>query len=150
MGKIASDKCHKWVFKEPSECDQSISNYWQSSFDALPVKVRRIFTMGLPFTSYHAGQILFGPNDVYLYFMMGDGGGGDLYNFAQNKSLLGKIMRFDINDIPSESEVTRLRLWGNYSIPNDNPYIEDKDLKPEIWALGLQNPWRCSFDSERC
>ncbi|KAJ0700480.1 putative oxidoreductase [Helianthus annuus] len=157
MGKIASDKCHKWVFKEPSECDQSISNYWQSSFDASPVEVRRIFTMGLP--SHHAGQILFGPNYMYLYFMMGDGGGGDLYNFAQNKSLLAnfaqnksllaKIMRFDVNDIPSESEVTRLRLWGNYSIPSDNPYIEDKDLKPEIWALGLQNPWRCSFDSER-
>ncbi|KAJ0693607.1 putative protein RICE SALT SENSITIVE 3 [Helianthus annuus] len=69
MGKIASDKCHKWVFKEPSECDQSISNYWQSSFDASPVEVRRIFTMGLP--SHHAGQILFGPNYVYLYFMMG-------------------------------------------------------------------------------
>ncbi|KAF5792760.1 putative quinoprotein glucose dehydrogenase (PQQ, quinone) [Helianthus annuus] len=117
---------------------------------ASPVEVRRILTMGLPFTSHHAGQILFGPNDGYLYFMMGDGGGGDPYNFAQNKkSLLGKIMRFDVDNIPSESEVTRLGLWGNYSIPSDNPYIEDKDLQPEIWALGLQNPWRCSFDSER-
>ncbi|KAI3726920.1 hypothetical protein L1987_66727 [Smallanthus sonchifolius] len=117
---------------------------------ASPVEVRRIFTMGLPFTSHHAGQILFGPNDGYLYFMMGDGGGGDPYNFAQNKkSLLGKIMRFDVDNIPSESEITRLGLWGNYSIPRDNPYNEDKDLQPEIWALGLQNPWRCSFDLER-
>lgn len=59
--------------------------------------------MGLPFTSHHAGQILFGP-DGYLYFMMGDGGGsGDPYNFAQNKkSVLGKIMRLDINSAPSE------------------------------------------------
>ncbi|XP_076943232.1 HIPL1 protein-like [Bidens hawaiensis] len=116
---------------------------------ASPVEVRRIFTMGLPFTSHHAGQILFGP-DGYLYFMMGDGGAGDPYNFAQNKkSLLGKIMRFDVDNIPSESEVTSLGLWGNYSIPSDNPYTEDNDLLPEIWALGLQNPWRCSFDSER-
>lgn len=60
--------------------------------------------MGLPFTSHHGGQILFGPGDGYLYFMMGDGGGvNDPYNFAQNKkSLLGKIMRFDIDNLPSE------------------------------------------------
>ncbi|PWA77488.1 catalytic domain-containing protein [Artemisia annua] len=117
---------------------------------ASPVEVRRIFTMGLPFTSHHAGQILFGPNDGYLYFMMGDGGAGDPYNFAQNKkSLLGKIMRFDVDTIPSEADIARLGLWGNYSIPRDNPYINDKDLLPEIWALGFSNPWRCSFDAER-
>lgn len=45
--------------------------------------------------------------------------------------------------------MTKLSLWGNYSIPKDNPYTEDKDLQPEIWALGLRNPWRCSFDSLR-
>lgn len=60
--------------------------------------------MGLPFTSNHGGQILFGPADGYLYFMMGDGGGkGDPYNFAQNKkSLLGKIMRLDVDSTSSE------------------------------------------------
>ncbi|KAL4583993.1 hypothetical protein LXL04_008581 [Taraxacum kok-saghyz] len=117
---------------------------------ASPVEKRRIFTMGLPFTSHHGGQILFGPDDGYLYFMMGDGGGEDPYNFAQNKkSLLGKIMRFDVDKIPSESEIAKLGLWGNYSIPSDNPYVEDKDLQPEIWALGFSNPWRCSFDAER-
>ncbi|KAK4264252.1 hypothetical protein QN277_025459 [Acacia crassicarpa] len=118
---------------------------------AKPIEVRRIFTMGLPFTSDHGGQILFGPDDGYLYFMMGYGGGGaDPYNFAQNKkSLLGKIMRLDIDNIPSAEEITKLDLWGNYSIPKDNPFTEDADLQPEIWALGLRNPWRCSFDSER-
>ncbi|XP_010272186.1 PREDICTED: HIPL1 protein [Nelumbo nucifera] len=118
---------------------------------ANPIEVRRIFTMGLPFTSHHAGQILFGPADGYLYFMMGDGGNsGDPYNFSQNKkSLLGKIMRLDINNIPSAKEIDALGLWGNYSIPKDNPFSEDKELQPEIWALGFRNPWRCSFDSER-
>ncbi|KAL0342754.1 UNVERIFIED_CONTAM: HIPL1 protein [Sesamum calycinum] len=118
---------------------------------ANPSEVRRIFTMGLPFTAHHAGQILFGPNDGYLYFMMGDGGGvGDPYNFAQNKkSLLGKIMRFDIDKIPSAAEIGQLGLWGNYSIPPDNPYTVDKELQKEIWALGLRNPWRCSFDSAK-
>jgi glucose/arabinose dehydrogenase len=60
--------------------------------------------MGLPYTSQHGGQVLFGP-DGYLYLMMGDGGGkGDPFNFAQNKkSLLGKIMRLDIDNSPSKS-----------------------------------------------
>ncbi|XP_059316683.1 HIPL1 protein-like isoform X1 [Lycium ferocissimum] len=118
---------------------------------AKPSEVRRIFTMGLPFTANHGGQILFGPEDGYLYFMMGDGGSkGDSFNFAQNKkSLLGKIMRVDIDNIPSQEEISDLGHWGNYSVPRDNPYSQDKDLQPEIWALGLRDPWRCSFDSER-
>ncbi|KAG9449630.1 hypothetical protein H6P81_009595 [Aristolochia fimbriata] len=122
-----------------------------SASNANPTEVRRIFTMGLPFTGHHGGQILFGPEDGYLYFMMGDGGNrGDPYNFSQNKkSLLGKIMRFDVDNLPSAKQVTDLGLWGNYSIPRDNPYVEDKDLQPEIWSLGLRNPWRCSFDSEK-
>ncbi|XP_022994579.1 HIPL1 protein-like [Cucurbita maxima] len=118
---------------------------------AKPTEVRRIITIGLPFTSRHAGQILFG-EDGYLYFMMGDGGGqgGDPYNFSQNKkSLLGKIMRLDINNIPSSEDINKLDLWGNYSIPKDNPFVEDQSALPEIWAYGLRNPWRCSFDSER-
>lgn len=115
-----------------------------------PSEVRRILIMGLPYKNNHGGQILFGPSDGYLYFMMGDGGGkGDPYNFAQNKkSLLGKIMRLDVDNVPSE-ELVSLGLWGNYSIPKDNPYYEDKEMLPEIWALGLRNPWRCSFDSKR-
>ncbi|XP_020592210.1 HIPL1 protein-like [Phalaenopsis equestris] len=122
----------------------------EASF-AAPSEVRRIFTMGLPYSEHHGGQILFGPEDGYLYFMMGDGGNdGDPFNFAQNKkSLLGKIMRLDVNNIPSSSEIIDLGLWGNYSIPEDNPYAEDSELQAEIWAVGLRNPWRCSFDASR-
>lgn len=73
--------------------------------------MRRIITIGLPFTSHHGGQILFGA-DGYLYFMMGDGGGqGDPYNFSQNKkSLLGKIMRLDINNLPSKSSAFTVKF----------------------------------------
>lgn len=69
-----------------------------------PTEVRRIFTMGLPSSNNHGGQILFGPEDGYLYLMMGDGGGrGDPYHFSQNKkSILGKILRLDIDTIPSK------------------------------------------------
>ncbi|XP_057859085.2 HIPL1 protein isoform X2 [Cryptomeria japonica] len=117
----------------------------QATF-AQPTEIRRIFTMGLPYASHHGGQILFGPTDNYLYFMMGDGGSiGDPYNFAQKqKSLLGKIMRLDVDNIPKKIRATN--LWGNYSIPSDNPYVQDDNWQPEIWALGLRNPWRCSFD----
>ncbi|XVF12016.1 hypothetical protein REPUB_Repub08aG0078300 [Reevesia pubescens] len=118
---------------------------------ANPLEVRRILTMGLPYRGGHAGQLLFGPADGYLCLTMGDGARkDDPYNFAQNtKSLIGKILRFDIDNIPSEAEINDLGLWGNYSIPRDNPYVEDKELGPEIWAFGFRNPWRCSFDSER-
>ncbi|CAN6814395.1 unnamed protein product [Brassica oleracea] len=114
-------------------------------------EVRRIFTMGLPYSSSHGGQILFGP-DGYLYLMTGDGGGvSDTHNFAQNKkSLLGKILRLDVDVMPSVSEISELGLWGNYSIPKSNPFQGNAaDEQGEIYALGLRNPWRCSFDSER-
>lgn len=106
--------------------------------------------------------------------MMGDGGSkGDPYNFAQNKkSLLGKIMRIDVDNLPSQclncivsyvycwsspiteaisgdEEIVKLGRWGNYSVPADNPYREDGEMQPEIWAYGFRNPWRCSFDSNR-
>ncbi|GMI78205.1 hypothetical protein like AT1G74790 [Hibiscus trionum] len=144
---------------QPCQYQSVIAEYTANSSTSQPSsaenaklsEVRRIFTMGLPFSSQHGGQILFGPTDGYLYFMMGDGGGvGDPYNFSQNKkSVLGKIMRLDVDNIPSTAEMNRLGLWGNYSIPADNPFSQDEELLPEIWAFGLRNPWRCSFDSER-
>ncbi|CAL0319943.1 unnamed protein product [Lupinus luteus] len=99
----------------------------------------------------HAGQILFGPEDGYLYLMLADGSNrDDPHNFAQNKrSLLGKILRIDVNNVPSTKEINDKGLWGNYSIPRDNPYVNDKEFEPEIWAIGFKNPWRCSFDSQR-
>ena len=83
---------------------------------ANPLEVRRILTLGLPFAFNHAGQILFGPADGYLYVMMGDGGkGSDPFNFTQNKkSLLGKILRLDINNLPSgylSSHAVILYVW---------------------------------------
>lgn len=47
------------------------------------------------------------------------------------------------------SDISKMGLWGNYSIPKDNPFREDKELEPEIWAVGMRNPWRCSFDASR-
>ncbi len=87
-----------------------------------------------PYANHNGGCLQFG-QDGYLYIGMGDGGsGGDPQNYAQNiNSLLGKMLRIDVNN-------------GNpYAIPPDNPYV-NRDGADEIWALGLRNPWRFSFD----
>jgi uncharacterized protein (TIGR03437 family) len=91
-----------------------------------------------PAANHNGGQLAFGP-DGYLYIGMGDGGGGnDQFGNAQNRrSLLGKMLRID-----TESGVSP------YRVPPDNPFSNDTGYAPEIWALGLRNPWRFSFDGD--
>lgn len=92
-----------------------------------------------PFENHNAGQLAFGP-DGYLYIGLGDGGsGGDPYNNGQrNSELLGKMLRIDVSK-PSGDK--------NYSIPPDNPFIGNtQGYREEIYASGLRNPWRYSFD----
>ncbi|HEV2043537.1 MAG TPA: PQQ-dependent sugar dehydrogenase, partial [Sphingomicrobium sp.] len=94
-------------------------------------------------TNHNGGWIGFGP-DGYLYIASGDGGGGgDPNNFAQNpNSLFGKMLRIDVaggDAFPADPN-------RNYVIPADNPFAASGGA-PEIWAIGLRNPWRPSFDS---
>jgi glucose/arabinose dehydrogenase len=95
-----------------------------------------ILRIDQPFSNHNGGQIAFGP-DGYLYVGMGDGGsGGDPGNRAQNPAdLLGKMLRIDVE---SGAEP--------YAVPADNPFAARAGYRPEIWALGLRNPWRFSFD----
>jgi len=108
---------------------------------SLPKRI--ILQLSQPFGNHNGGQILFSPDpkENNLFLMLGDGGAaGDPGNRAQNKrSLFGKILRINI-DIESGRK--------KYGIPKDNPFRRKRGWKPEIWALGLRNPWRCSFDSE--
>lgn len=100
-----------------------------------------IITIPHPGQSNHnGGKIIFG-TDGYLYFGTGDGGGGnDVLNNAQSGDvLLGKMIRIDVNTLT-------LQTFGQYSIPADNPYLNDAAVLDEIWALGLRNPFRWSFD----
>jgi glucose/arabinose dehydrogenase len=91
-----------------------------------------------PYSNHNGGQVSFGP-DGYLYIATGDGGsGGDPQGNGQNKSvLLGKILRIDVDH---ESH------GNHYDIPADNPFVADNDARKEIYAYGLRNPWRFSFD----
>jgi glucose/arabinose dehydrogenase len=98
-----------------------------------------ILTLHEPADAHNGGHLAFGPNDGYLYIGSGDGGlENDPTNEAQNPdSLLGKILRIDV-----ESGATP------YAIPPDNPFVDKAGYRPEIWAMGLRNPWQFSFDQE--
>ena len=88
-----------------------------------------------PFGNHNAGDLAFGP-DGYLYIALGDGGdGGDPGNRSQTRTqLLGKMLRIDVDN------------GDPYNIPADNPFVLEDFTLDEIWAIGLRNPWRFSFD----
>ena len=112
-----------------------LAEYRMSSDPDMPSEEESIvLVVPQPYGNHNGGMITFGP-DGYLYLGMGDGGaGGDPENRAQNvEELLGKFLRIDVDgDSP-------------YGIPPDNPFVAAKG-KPEIYALGVRNPWRFSFD----
>lgn len=95
---------------------------------------KTILHLKQPYANHNGGQLAFGP-DGYLYMGLGDGGSqGDPNKNGQNPHvLLGKILRIDINGDP-------------YTIPKDNPFADGQNGAPEVWAMGLRNPWRFSFD----
>ena len=93
-----------------------------------------------PFRNHNGGQLAFGP-DGFLYIGLGDGGSaGDPMGHGRNAStLLGSILRID---------VSAANVASPYTIPSDNPLLGDVDARGEIWAYGLRNPWRFTFDRE--
>jgi glucose/arabinose dehydrogenase len=125
-----------WVNYTDTNGDTRIERY-QVSADADVANANSallVLEVEQPFANHNGGQIAFGP-DGMLYIGMGDGGsGGDPQNHGQRRStLLGALLRIDVRTAP-------------YVIPPDNPYVDEPDARPEIWAYGLRNPWRFSFD----
>jgi glucose/arabinose dehydrogenase len=117
--------------------DTAIARY-QVSADpnvADPTTASMLLQIDQPYSNHNGGHLLFGP-DGYLYIGMGDGGsGGDPHGNGQNPTaLLGKMLRIDVDG------------GSPYAIPWDNPFVNTPDARGEIWATGLRNPWRYSFD----
>ena len=107
-----------------------------------------LLTVVQPNTNHNAGGIHFGP-DSYLYIPLGDGGGsGDTSNNAQSLNLaLGKLVRIDVDSTGADlAECDNVGGSGNYAIPASNPFVGNDGVCDLIWAIGLRNPWRSSFD----
>ena len=100
---------------------------------------KTILIYSQPYGNHNGGDLNFG-SDGFLYIGLGDGGnGGDPQNRAQNpQNLLGKILRVDIDPATATDA---------YDIPADNPFVGNPAILDEIWALGVRNPWRFSFDA---
>jgi glucose/arabinose dehydrogenase len=134
-----------FVYMTNSDGDIEVREY--ARVDGNPPRAeftQTVITIAHPdFGNHNGGAIAFGP-DGYLYLGTGDGGGGgDPGQNAQDEdSLLGKILRLDIDgdDFPGND-------GKNYASPADNPFV-GADGADEIWALGVRNPWRITFDSE--
>ncbi len=99
-----------------------------------PLSAQTVLSIVQPYSNHNGGHLAFGP-DGYLYIGTGDGGSaGDPEARSQNpQTLLGKMLRIDVDQLP-------------YTIPADNPYSNSTTTLAEIWALGLRNPWKFSFD----
>jgi uncharacterized protein (TIGR03437 family) len=115
-----------------------VSRMRASGNSADPNSEQVILRVTQPFQNHNGGNLVFGP-DGYLYLGFGDGGSaGDPQNNAQRTdTLLGKMLRIDVES-----------GQPTYSVPPTNPFVNNSAYRPEIWATGLRNPWRFSFDRE--
>jgi len=104
-----------------------------------PGSERVLLRIPHPRSNHNGGMISFGP-DGMLYVAVGDGGGGGDpdRNGPDRGTLLGKILRIDVDGVADDAQP--------YEVPADNPLVGQKGARPEIWDLGLRNPWRFSFD----
>ena len=117
-----------------------LSRFQVQNDAAIPGSELVVLEQAQPFANHNGGAVRFGP-DGLLYLGFGDGGsGGDPMGNGQNlTTLLGKIIRIDVRSASASQP---------YAIPRDNPFLNQPGARGEIWAYGLRNPWRMSFDPE--
>jgi glucose/arabinose dehydrogenase len=136
----AGTKDHFYVYYTRAADGAGVLSRFAISGDpdrADPASEAVLLAVPQPFANHNGGQLAFGPRDGYLYLGLGDGGsGGDPNGNGQNPAtLLGSLLRLDVE-----------AGGAGYAIPPDNPFAGNPAGGDEVWAYGLRNPWRFSFD----
>jgi glucose/arabinose dehydrogenase len=134
---VAFHPSGRWVYLNWTDA-QGDTHVTEWAYDGAKATGRRdVLTQDQPYANHNGGQLAFGP-DGHLYIALGDGGSaGDPEGNGQDLgTLLGKILRIDP------------RGKRPYAVPEDNPFVGKEGARPEIWAYGLRNPWRFTFDRE--
>ena len=134
---FSPDGTHLYVSYTDTNGNSVIQEYAMNGDVANIASRRRLLSVDQPFANHNGGEVLTGP-DGMLYIGLGDGGSeGDPQNNGQNqKTLLSKILRIN----------PKATATGPYSVPSDNPFVNNPNARPETWDWGLRNPWRFSFD----
>ncbi len=137
-----ADKQHFYVYYTAASGNLTISRFQVSPDPDLADASSETVILDIDhhqYENHNGGNLAFGPKDGYLYIGTGDGGGGgDSLESGQNlATLLGKLLRIDVESGESP-----------YGIPATNPFVGKSGSRPEIWAYGLRNPWRFSFDRD--
>ena len=130
-------------YSAPNPRRSVISRFrWDAATDTIALDTeKQLLSVTQPYANHNGGMLAFGPLDGYLYIAFGDGGsGGDPDGNGQNgMSLLGTILRIDVHpQDPADA----------YDIPLDNPFRDNENVRDEIYAMGLRNTWRFSFDRQ--
>jgi len=126
-----------YVAYTDADGNHAISRFSAQGDSADPASESFVMQVEDPASNHNGGMLAFGP-DGYLYIAFGDGGGaGDSYGNGQNAgTLLGKLLRVDVDG------------GEPYVVPDDNPFVGQENVRGEIFSYGLRNPWRFSFDRE--
>jgi glucose/arabinose dehydrogenase len=134
---VAPDGDHLYLSSTNLDGDTRIDEYPVEDDGTLGDDRRPVFALDQPFANHNGGNVLFGP-DGFLYVGLGDGGdaGDPLLNGQDEGRLLGSFLRID----PTGTD------GSAYTVPADNPYVDDDGGRPEVWLKGVRNPWRFSFD----
>jgi glucose/arabinose dehydrogenase len=125
-----------YIYYTAGDPRRSVISRFDATAAADPASEHVVLEVPQPFANHNGGQMVFGPDDGMLYIALGDGGSrGDPQGNGQNTNvILGKILRIDVSG-------------DTYTIPPDNPFAQGGG-RGEVWAYGLRNPWRFTFDRE--
>ncbi|HWB72987.1 MAG TPA: PQQ-dependent sugar dehydrogenase [Egibacteraceae bacterium] len=138
---FSPDGDHLYLSHTDAQGDSRVAEYAVTAAGVDPASRREVLFQSQPYGNHNGGDIAFGP-DGLLYVGLGDGGSaGDPHDNGQSlATLLGKLLRID----PAAGGTG----GAPYDVPPDNPFVGRPGARPEVWAYGLRNPWRFSFDRE--